>query len=90
MSEKSTTAAPGTEQIVFAPLPGYTAQSQESLELVKVNKRLEEMILRQLDHIEIFSDIDRRWLATARTDIEKGFMAANRAIMRPQRLTGDL
>jgi hypothetical protein len=30
-------------------------------------------------------DIDQRWLATGRTDIEKGFMAVNRAIFQPGR-----
>ena len=35
------------------------------------------------------NEIDQRWLAIARTNIEQGFMALNRAIFRPERVELD-
>ena len=37
-----------------------------------------------------FSDVDQRWAAVARTHLEQGFMAMNRAVFRPGRISGDL
>lgn len=68
---------------------GYVPQSEENVILVNINKRLEEKILRQLDYLGMFSDIDHRWLAIARTNIEQGFMAANRAVFKPERLSDE-
>jgi hypothetical protein len=31
-------------------------------------------------------NIDKRWLLVARTQLEQGFMALNRAIFQPQRI----
>jgi hypothetical protein len=72
------------------PVAGYSDQTDENIELVNVNKRLEEKVLRQLDMLARFSDTDKGWLDVARTHTEQGFMAANRAIMKPGRLDGDL
>lgn len=47
---------------------------------------MEERTLRILDELKEWSDIDQRWLAIARTDIEKGFMALNRSIFKPGRV----
>lgn len=72
------------------PVQGYTDQSQENVDLVNANKRIEEKVLRQLDLMAGLSDVDKRWLAIARTHIEQGFMAANRAVFKPERLQGDV
>jgi hypothetical protein len=53
---------------------------------VNNNKVVEETLLRMMDLLKDQEDVDQRWLAIARTDIEKGFMAFNRAIFRPQRV----
>jgi hypothetical protein len=75
------------------PVKGYTAQSKGALRLVNENKEIEERVLRRLDHLATVKateggdlDIDGRWLAIARTHIQEAFMAANRAIMNPQRI----
>jgi hypothetical protein len=44
------------------PVAGYSDQTDENIELVNVNKRLEEKVLRQLDMLSGFSDTDKRWL----------------------------
>jgi len=33
------------------------------------------------------TEFDQRWLAIARTHVEQGFMAFNRAVFRPQRIS---
>lgn len=68
------------------PVHGYKPQSDEKVAAVNRNKQLEERVLRALDELRGFPFIDQRWLATGRTDIEKGFMAVNRAIFQPGRV----
>ncbi|USN16775.1 hypothetical protein STRZYGA_00540 [Brevundimonas phage vB_BpoS-Strzyga] len=75
------------------PVAGYQKQSQEAVDLVNENKEAEERLLRLIDDLgngrsstgELFA-ADPRWLAIARTDLERGFMALNRAIFKPARV----
>jgi len=70
------------------PLPvyGYTSQSEKNTRIVNQHRILEEHLLRLMDeYVKMKDDVDQRWLAIARTDIEKGFMALNRSIFKPQR-----
>lgn len=69
------------------PVAGYTEQSDARVALVNANKQLEEKILRAIDELQNHSGCDQRWLAIARTNIEQGFMAFNRAIFRPGRVS---
>lgn len=73
------------------PVPCYRPQSEEALAIVRAMKHHEEKLLRALDDLAAMDEVDKRWLATGRTDVEKGFMSINRAIMRPDRarLPGD-
>lgn len=71
------------------PVAGYTAQIDENVQMVNLNKRDEERILRSLDLYAMNPDVDKRWLAIAKTHIEQGFMAMNRAIFKPQRINLD-
>lgn len=68
------------------PVAGYRSQQDEAIALVNANKRAEEEVLRILDGLAERGDIDKRWLAIGRTEIEKGFMAVNRAVFRPDRV----
>lgn len=78
-------------ECTHAPLPvaGYQSQSADNIELVNVNKQLEECILQRLDLLAALPETDKRWLATGRTQIEQGFMAINRAIFKPGRVKLD-
>lgn len=75
------------------PVAGYRKQPQRAVDLVNENKEAEERLLRLIDDLgngrsptgELFA-ADPRWLAIARTDLEKGFMALNRAIFKPARV----
>lgn len=68
------------------PVEGYRPQNEEAVALVNLNKRAEEHVLRILDKLAARDDIDKRWLAIGRTEIEKGFMAVNRAVFQPGRV----
>ena len=67
------------------PVAGYTNQSQQRVELVNANKQIEERVLRLLDNLPSAGG-DPRWTALARTHIEIGFMAMNRAVFQPTRV----
>ena len=69
------------------PVAGYVAQSSEKVQMVNCNKEDEERILRTLDQYAMNEEVDKRWLSIAATHIEQGFMAMNRAIFKPSRLT---
>lgn len=86
---QSETAEVAVEGHKFDPLPvaGYKPQDASTISLVNVNKRHEEVVLRVLDDLATLPDVDKRWLAIGRTAIEQGFMAANRAIFKPGRVT---
>ena len=68
------------------PVQGYRPQTSEAIALVNEAKQLEEQVLRQLDLLANRADVDKRWLAIARTNLELGFMAANRAVFQPGRV----
>lgn len=72
---------------VGLPVHGYRSQPGEAVGIVNSNKVLEEVILRHLDELATREDVDKRWLAIGRTQIEQGFMAVNRAVFRPGRVT---
>lgn len=68
------------------PVAGYKAQPQDRIDLVNGFKADEERLLRKLDALrEGGPDVDQRWLALGRTQLEQAFMAINRAVFRPDR-----
>ncbi len=69
------------------PVAGYKPQSDDKVAAVNINKALEERVLRQLDALARTPGIDGRWLAIGRTAIENGFMAVNRAVFQPGRVS---
>ncbi len=66
------------------PVQGYKTQSQETIDLVNEGKELEERVMRYLERLEK-PDVDQRWLAIGRTNIQQGFMAAFRGVFKPGR-----
>lgn len=69
------------------PVAGYRPQETAAVDLVNENKRLEEEVLRALDNLANSPVTDKRWLAIGRTKIEMGFMAINRAVFKPIRIS---
>lgn len=68
------------------PVHGYRDQSNDAVEMVNHNKQIEESILQGMDAMRGNDQIDQRWLAIARTQMEQAFMAWNRSIFRPERV----
>jgi hypothetical protein len=69
-------------------IPGYRDLKKETLDEVGRNKVEEEILLRRLDDMSRLPDLyDARWLAIARTHFEQAYMALNRSITKPSRLT---
>lgn len=69
------------------PVHGYQTQSEDKVQLVNHNKMIEETMLRAIEEMQRDPDLfDSRWLSIARTHLEQGFMAWNRAIFQPQRI----
>jgi hypothetical protein len=68
------------------PVSGYQPQAADRVALVNHAKALEEAVLRHLDALMADKDTDKRWASIARTQIEEGFMAANRAVFKPSRI----
>ena len=58
-------------------------------DFVAALKVVEEQVLRLLDDLADDKQIaaDRRWLATGRIDIEKGFQSVTRSIEQPERVS---
>lgn len=69
------------------PVSGYRSQSSNNVALVNRNKEIEERVLRIFDELRENADVDQRWLAIGRTSIEQGFMAVNRAVFKPGRVS---
>ena len=69
------------------PVAGYRPQSDANVLRVNENKLEEEVILRKLDLLAQDDGIDKRWLAIARTQFEQAYMALNRSILRPERVS---
>jgi hypothetical protein len=68
------------------PVHGYRDQPESAVELVNIMKLTEEKLLRALDDLSQHG-ADPRWLAIGRNQIEQGFMAINRSIFQPARIS---
>jgi len=68
------------------PVKGYKAQPASAVATVNLHKEMEEQLLRIIDAYKKNPAVEKRWLNIARTDLEKGFMALNRAIFQPGRV----
>jgi hypothetical protein len=77
------------EPIGFAapPVKGYNAQTAWAVQAVNGNKEIEEQTLRVIDALTTVEAVDHHWLMTGKAHIEQGWMAINRAIFRPGRVT---
>lgn len=62
---------------------GYRDLTEEEIELMNKVKVQGELVGTLLDEISKISEVDKRWLAIAKTDLQKGFMSATRSIARP-------
>ena len=64
-------------------IKGYRELSQEEIDAMNRVKSQAAEVGALLDDLASVEGVDPRWLAIARTDLQKGFMSATRAIAKP-------
>ena len=64
-------------------IKGYRDLSQEEINAMNAVKAKAEEVGTLISSLEAMADSDKRWVAVAKTDLQKGFMAAVRAIAKP-------
>ena len=84
MSENGKHEQPIDEPVTPRPAIDHRA------ELLKQNRKLEELFLRRIDELRGHGAHDPRWLAQAKNKLEESFMCLTRAIENPSRLQGEL
>jgi hypothetical protein len=65
------------------PIQGYNSLTQPAIDLINIVQRSEQTVLTIIRDLADDADVDPRWLAIGRADIEKGFMAVRRSITCP-------
>ena len=65
----------------------YQLQLGANVARVNAMKVLEERVLRALNDLAAQGNANPRWFAIGRTQIEQGFMAVNRSVFRPGRVS---
>lgn len=63
---------------------GYRQLTPEMIALMNEFKELEAQVLAKIKELQANPEFDQRWIATGRTDIQKGFMCTIRGITRPE------
>ena len=69
------------------PVVGYRAQTTTAIDAVNEFKQMEERVLRMLEDAQKQGMCDPRWAAIGTTGLEQAFMAVNRSIFQPGRVS---
>jgi hypothetical protein len=64
-------------------ITGYRDLSQEEIDLMNEAKNLSVKVGELVDKLQAMGDLDQRWVATGKTDLQKGFMSIIRGIAQP-------
>lgn len=64
-------------------ITGYRDLSQEEISAMNKSKELASQVGDFIDELEKNGYVDKRWLAIAKTDLQKAFMSLTRSIARP-------
>lgn len=66
---------------------GYRTLTPDEIDLMNEIKALAENVRQCVERVENFqalaAGVDKRWVAIARTDLQKGFMALVRSVAQP-------
>lgn len=65
------------------PISGYRTLTQTEVDAMNSIKEMGNSIGTLIDMLGGLDDVDARWLAIAKTDLQKGFMALTRAVAKP-------
>lgn len=64
-------------------IKGYRDLSQNEIDLMNASKETAAVTGELCDKLATIESIDKRWLAIARTELQKGFMFLVRSIAKP-------
>ena len=64
-------------------IKGYRELTENEVKAINDIKGLGEVLGSVISQMESDEIIDKRWLAIAKTDLQKGFMALTRSIAKP-------
>lgn len=64
-------------------ISGYRELSQQEIDAMNSIKELASAVGVLVEELEDSPSLDQRWVAIAKTDLQKGFMAAVRAVAQP-------
>lgn len=64
-------------------IKGYRDLTQEEIDLMNEVKSKGAELGELFEKLEAMPDLDKRWLAIGKTDLQKGLMATTRAIAQP-------
>ncbi len=64
-------------------ITGYRDLSQAEIDDMNRSKELAHQVGVFIDALDFIDNTDKRWLAIAKTDLQKGFMALVRSIAKP-------
>jgi len=65
------------------PIKGYKVLDQSQIDFINNIKGLADVVGNSLKAIET-TDVDKRWMNIAKTNLQQGFMALTRAIAKPE------
>ena len=64
-------------------IKGYRELSQAEIDVMNAVKEKAAEVGELVHELEQNKELDQRWVSIAKTDLQKGFMAATRAIAKP-------
>lgn len=64
-------------------IKGYSDLTQQEIDLMNEAKELSEKVGGLVAKLEKTEGLDKRWVATGKTDLQKGFMSVIRGIAQP-------
>jgi len=64
-------------------IKGYRDLTEAEINAMNAVKTAAEGVGKIIEDLENTPDLDQRWVSIAKTDLQKGFMAAVRSIARP-------
>lgn len=64
-------------------ISGYRELSQDEIDTMNMVKNAAKMVGGLIEDLD-GEDVDPRWVAIAKTDLQKGFMALTRAVAKPE------
>lgn len=64
-------------------ISGYRELSQEEINAMNSVKELAGAVGILIEEMQANKSLDQRWVAIAKTDLQRGFMAAVRAVAQP-------